>query len=36
MDFLEIRWESVDCIDLDKEKDQWWTLVNMVMNFWVP
>jgi hypothetical protein len=25
----------VDWIHLAQERDQWWALVNIVMNFWV-
>jgi hypothetical protein len=28
-------WYDVDWIDLAQDKDNWWTLVNAVMNFWV-
>jgi hypothetical protein len=29
----EIRWEGVDWMNnFDQDRDQWWTLVNMVMN----
>lgn len=28
--------ECVDWSHLVQDRDQWWTLVNMVMNFWVP
>jgi hypothetical protein len=33
MDLREIEWEDVDWIHQDG--DQWWYLVNMVMNFQV-
>jgi hypothetical protein len=32
MDFREIVWESVDWIHLAQSRDQWWALVNTVMN----
>jgi hypothetical protein len=35
MDLREIGWE-VDWIHLAEDKDQWWTLVNTIMNFRVP
>jgi hypothetical protein len=35
MDLRETGWEGVDWMHLAKERDQWWTLVNMVMNLWV-
>jgi len=25
-------WESVDWIHLAQDRDQWWALVNMIMN----
>jgi hypothetical protein len=28
--------EGMDWIDLAKNRDRWWTLVNAVMNLWVP
>jgi hypothetical protein len=34
MDLREIGWESVDCIHLAQDRDQWWVLANVVMNFW--
>jgi len=30
------RWEGVDWIHLAQDRDQWWALVNMVMNLRVP
>jgi hypothetical protein len=36
MDLREIGWGGIDWIDLAQDKDQWRTLVNMVLNFWVP
>jgi hypothetical protein len=36
MDLLKIEWEFVDWIHLAQDSDQWQTLVNMVMNLWVP
>jgi hypothetical protein len=39
MDIKEIVWEVVDWIHLAKDRDQWQSLVNMVMNIlnlWVP
>jgi hypothetical protein len=32
MDLREIEWEAVDWMHLSQDKDQWWALVNMVMN----
>jgi hypothetical protein len=36
MDFREIRWEDVDWLHLAQDREQWWTVVNRVMNLWVP
>jgi hypothetical protein len=36
MNLREIGWEGVDWIHLAQDRDQWWALVNMVMNLWVP
>jgi hypothetical protein len=36
MDFREIRWGSIDWIDLAQNRDQWRALVNTVMNLRVP
>jgi hypothetical protein len=32
MDLREIVWEGVDWIHLAQNRDQWWALVNVVMN----
>jgi hypothetical protein len=32
----EIRWESVDCMQLAEDRDQWRVVVNMIMNLLVP
>jgi hypothetical protein len=34
-DIGEIGWSGMDCINLAEDKDQWRTLVNTVMNYWV-
>jgi hypothetical protein len=34
--FREIGWEGVDWMHLAQDRDQWWALVNMIMNLWVP
>jgi hypothetical protein len=36
MDLREGGWSCMDWIDLAKDIDQWWTLVNTVMNRRVP
>jgi hypothetical protein len=36
MDIREIGWGDIDWIDLAQDRDQWWTLVNIVMNLRVP
>jgi hypothetical protein len=36
MDFKKTRWKVVDWIHLSQEKDQWWVVVNTVMNLRVP
>jgi hypothetical protein len=36
MDLTEIRYEGVDWIHMAEDRDQWWALVNVVMNFQVP
>jgi hypothetical protein len=36
MDLKEIGWQGVDWIHLAQDSDQWCTLVNLVMNLWVP
>jgi hypothetical protein len=32
MDLNEVAWEGVDWIHLTQDRDQWWGLVNTVMN----
>jgi hypothetical protein len=36
VDVRDIRWASMDWIDLAQDRDQWRALVNMVMNLQVP
>jgi hypothetical protein len=33
VDLKEIVWEVVELINLAQDRDKWWTVVNMVMNF---
>jgi hypothetical protein len=35
-DIMEIVWEGVDWIHLVRERDQWWALVNAILNLQVP
>jgi len=32
----ETGWDGVEWIHMAQDMDQWWALVNMVMNLWVP
>jgi hypothetical protein len=36
MDLREIVWKGVDLIHLAQDRNQWWVVVNIVMNVWVP
>jgi len=36
MDLREIGWIGVDWIHLAQDRDQWWALVNTVINLRVP
>jgi hypothetical protein len=36
MNLREVGWDDIDCIDLAQDRDQWWALLNTVMNLWVP
>jgi hypothetical protein len=36
MDLREIGWGGADWIDLAQDRDQWWNLMNTVMNLRVP
>jgi hypothetical protein len=36
MDPTEIGWEIMDWMHLAQDRDQWWVLVNKVMNLWFP
>jgi hypothetical protein len=36
MDAREMEWNFMDWIDLAQDRDQWWALVNTVMDLRVP
>jgi hypothetical protein len=36
MDLVEVGWRDVDWIGLAQDRDRWRTLVNSVLNLWVP
>jgi hypothetical protein len=36
MDLKEIEWQGVDWTYLVQDWGQWWSLVNMAVNIWVP
>jgi hypothetical protein len=36
MNLQEVRSGGMDWIELALNRDRWWTLVNAVMNLWVP
>jgi len=36
MDLTEIRWEGVNWIYLDQDRDQCWAVVNTVISLMVP
>jgi hypothetical protein len=36
MDLEEVGWGDVDLIDVAQDRDQWWPLVDTVMNLPVP
>jgi hypothetical protein len=36
MDFRDIEWGGMDSMHLGQERDQWWVLVNTVMNHRIP
>jgi len=35
MDLQQVRW-GVEWVDLAQDRDRWQTLVDAVMNLWVP
>jgi hypothetical protein len=36
MDLIKIGWDVMDWINLAQDRDQWWALVNTVMNVRFP
>jgi len=36
IDLQKVGWKVMDWIDLAQDRDMWWTLVNVVINFLVP
>jgi hypothetical protein len=36
IDLREIGWIGLDWIDMAQDRDEWWALVNAVMNLRVP
>jgi hypothetical protein len=36
MELREMGWVDVNSIHLAQDRDQWWALVNMAINLWVP
>jgi len=36
MDLQDVRWGSMDWIDMAQDRDRWWAVVNAVMNFRIP
>jgi hypothetical protein len=36
LDLRETGWGVMDWTDLAQDRDQWWAIVNMVMNLQVP
>jgi hypothetical protein len=36
MDLTEIGWGGMEWIDLAQDRDQWRSLVNTVINFYIP
>jgi hypothetical protein len=36
MGLEEMGWEGVDIMHLAQDSDQWWALVNMVINLQIP
>jgi hypothetical protein len=36
MDLTELGWEGLEWIHLTQDREQWWALVNAVMNLCLP
>jgi len=36
LDLRERGWGGVDWIHLAQDREEWWALLNVVMNVWVP
>jgi hypothetical protein len=36
MDLKEIGWKGVEYVHMSPDRDQWWDLVNMIMDFQGP
>lgn len=36
MTLNELRSEDVDLIYLDQDRVQWWAVMKIIMNIWVP
>jgi len=34
--FKQTGWESTDWIQLAQDRNQWWVVMQRVMNIWVP
>jgi hypothetical protein len=36
MVLIEKAWGGTDWMELAQDREQWWAVVNMVMNLWIP